>query len=128
LATKALDHYRTLGVSRNAKLPAIKAAGRELIKQHHPDLAPSSGGVASSRCIAILDALAILTDPHLRAQHDALVAAQQKLPKLAEPPPSRAVAVARGAFALFQLSVYAAAGLLALLVLVAIVVEVSLGK
>jgi curved DNA-binding protein len=124
---------RVLGVTPSASLPVVKAAYRGQVKKYHPDVTPAPNGAASSRLLAVLDAFEILSNQHLRAQYDALLAEQRQAAKAAEPlrpepPPSRAEALARGAFALFQLSVYAAAGLLALLVLVGIVVEVSLGK
>jgi hypothetical protein len=81
--------------------------------------------------LAVLDAFEILSNPRLRAQYDAAVAKQAKLPKLAEPPkppPSRGVAMARAGVALLQLAYMGGLALLLLLVAIAVLIEVATGK
>jgi hypothetical protein len=122
---------KVLGVTPSASLPVVKAAYRGQVKIYHPDVTPASNGAASSRLLAVLDAFEILANPELRAQYDAAVAKQAKLPKIAEPPkppPSRGVAVARAGVALLQLAYMGGLALLLLLVAIAVVVEMVTGK
>jgi curved DNA-binding protein CbpA len=120
---------KVLGVAPSAGLPVVKAAYRGQVKKYHPDVTPASNGAASSRLLAVLDAFEVLANPELRAQYDAAVAKQAKLPKLAEPPkppPSRGVAVARGALAAVILGCWGFMAALATLLL-AILVGVAVG-
>jgi curved DNA-binding protein CbpA len=133
LATKVLDPYKTLGVTPNAGLPAVKRAYRVELKKSHPDMVPASNGVASSRFCEILDAFAILSDPVLRAEHDRLLAEQRQAKAVArpkpEPPPTKAVAVARGAFAAVILGCWGfMAALVALLLVILVGVAVGIIK
>jgi curved DNA-binding protein CbpA len=122
---------RVLGVAPNAGMPAIKQAYRMQLKRHHPDMVKASNGVASSRFSEILDAFAILSDPHLLAEHDRLLAEQRQAAKAAaplrpEPPASRGTLMARGAFAAVILGCWGFMAALAALLL-AILVGVAGG-
>lgn len=60
-----VDHYKTLGVERNASQDEIKKAYRRLAAQHHPD----KGGDTST-FQKIQSAYEILGDPQKRQQYD----------------------------------------------------------
>ncbi len=60
-----MDHYQTLGVSRDADTPTIKKAYRKLAMKHHPD----KGG-DEQQFKEIQNAYATLSDPQKRAQYD----------------------------------------------------------
>lgn len=60
-----MDHYNTLGVSREATPEEIKKAYRKLASQHHPD---KGGDTAMFQKIE--EAYRILSDPNLKAQYD----------------------------------------------------------
>lgn len=59
------DHYKTLGVARNASQDEIKSAFRRLAKQHHPDL-----GGDPIKFKSLNEAYSILSDPAKRAEYD----------------------------------------------------------
>ena len=63
------DYYELLGVSRGADLHAIKAAYRQLAKEHHPD---RKNGCKQSEAHfkAINEAYDVLKDPQKRAAYD----------------------------------------------------------
>ena len=60
-----MDHYKTLGVAKNATPDDIKKAYRKLASQHHPD----KGGDTST-FQTIEEAYRILSDPDKRNQYD----------------------------------------------------------
>jgi len=60
-----IDHYSTLGVSKNSNADDIKKAYRKLASQHHPD----KGGDTST-FQKIEEAYRILSDPNQRQQYD----------------------------------------------------------
>jgi curved DNA-binding protein len=60
-----MDHYQTLGVSRNATPDEIKKAYRKLASQHHPD----KGG-DTHKFQEIQTAYDILSDPNKKQQYD----------------------------------------------------------
>ena len=60
-----MDHYQTLGVSRDADGPTIKKAYRKLAMKHHPD----KGG-DEAKFKEIQQAYDTLSDPQKRAQYD----------------------------------------------------------
>ncbi len=62
-----VDHYRTLGIARNASTREIRRAYRRLVRQHHPDVNPASD---AGRFVAITDAYQILSDPGARTRYD----------------------------------------------------------
>ena len=63
-----LDHYRLLGVARNASARDIRRAYRRLARRHHPDLNPRPDG--AERFAALAHAYEILNDPAARARYD----------------------------------------------------------
>ncbi len=71
-----VDHYRLLGVARDASAPEIRRAYRRLARRHHPDVNPADD---AGRFVAITGAYQILSDPAARARYD------RSLP--APPPP-----------------------------------------
>lgn len=62
------DHYRVLGVARDAGTPEIRRAYRRLARQHHPDHDPRPE--SHERFRALADAYAALNDPARRARYD----------------------------------------------------------
>ena len=60
-----MDHYKTLGVTRNASPDEIKKAYRKLAGQHHPD---KGGDTAMFQ--KIQEAYETLSDPQKKQQHD----------------------------------------------------------
>lgn len=60
-----VDHYRTLGVSKNADAKEIKKKYRELARKHHPD----RGGNAET-FKQINEAYEVLGDAQKRRQYD----------------------------------------------------------
>ncbi len=63
------DPYDVLGVARDAKPDAIRAAYRKLAKKHHPDLNPGKPE-AADKFKAINAANDLLSDPEKRARFD----------------------------------------------------------
>ena len=63
------DLYNVLGVQRDAKPEAIRAAYRKLAKKHHPDLNPGKPE-AAERFKTISLANEILSDPDKRGRYD----------------------------------------------------------
>ena len=64
---KVKDYYRILGVGKGVSDDEIKAAFRNLAKQHHPDV-PGGGDV--ERFKEINEAYAVLSDPDKRAAYN----------------------------------------------------------
>jgi curved DNA-binding protein CbpA len=62
------DHYRVLGVARDAGPPEIRRAYRRLARQHHPDRNAKPDGPERFRRLA--EAYAVLNDPARRARYD----------------------------------------------------------
>ena len=67
------DHYRTLGVSKDALAGEIRAAHRALARRRHPDLVadPADRARAERRMATINGAWHVLGDPVRRAAYDA---------------------------------------------------------
>ena len=65
------DHYKTLGVARNASADEIKKAYRKLVRETHPDKHPDDPA-AEERFKQIAQAYEILSDPEKRQQYDLL--------------------------------------------------------
>jgi molecular chaperone DnaJ len=63
------DHYKTLGVARNASPEEIKKAYRKLARQYHPDRNPGDKK-AEERFKEISQAHDVLGDPEKRKQYD----------------------------------------------------------
>lgn len=62
------DHYRVLGVARDASPPEIRRAYRRLARQQHPDQNPQPDSPERFRTLA--EAYAVLNDPARRAHYD----------------------------------------------------------
>lgn len=69
-----IDHYRRLGVSRDASAGEIRRAYRRLARRHHPDLNPRPEG--AERFAALAHAYEILNDPAARTRYDHTLASQ----------------------------------------------------
>ena len=65
------DHYKTLGVPRNASADEIKKAYRKLVRETHPDKHPDDPA-AEERFKQIAQANEVLSDPEKRKQYDLL--------------------------------------------------------
>ena len=63
-----VDHYETLGVSREAGPDEIKKAYRRLARELHPDVNP--GADASEKFKLVTHAYDVLSDPKQRQQYD----------------------------------------------------------
>ncbi|MGF3055127.1 molecular chaperone DnaJ [Microbacterium sp. YY-01] len=63
-----VDHYETLGVSRDASEEEIKKAYRKLARQLHPDVNP--GEDAAERFKLVTHAYDVLSDPESRQRYD----------------------------------------------------------
>src|SRR3954464_3990422 len=68
MATRAGDHYKTLGVDRKASQEEIKKAYRKLARQYHPDANKNAG--AEERFKQISEAYDTLGDPEKRKKYD----------------------------------------------------------
>lgn len=68
-----VDHYRTLGVARDATTREIRRAYWRLARRHHPDANP--GDDDPGRFVAITGAYQVLSDPAARARYDRTLSA-----------------------------------------------------
>jgi curved DNA-binding protein len=64
------DYYKTLGVARGASAAEVKRAYRAAARQFHPDR--NTSPAAEARFKEINEANEVLSDPHRRAEYDAL--------------------------------------------------------
>ncbi len=82
-----VDHYRVLGVARDASTHEIRRAYRRLARRHHPDHNPASNGDA--QFVALARAYEILNDPAQRARYDVMLL--RRAPSAGRPitPPAR---------------------------------------
>lgn len=69
-ASARVDHYTTLGVSRNANEKEIKAAYRKLALKHHPDRNPENQAEASKKFKEISQAYSVLSDREQKRNYD----------------------------------------------------------
>lgn len=86
------DHYKTLGVARNATPEAIKAAYRKLARKYHPDVSRESQAEVMFKEVG--EAYKVLKDPESRAIYDLIPYPQEtqrdaKQPQAAAPRPNR---------------------------------------
>lgn len=65
------DHYKVLGLARNADAAQVKQAFRDRAKYCHPDVNPSPK--ASMVFRAVHEAYRVLSDPPTRADYDARI-------------------------------------------------------
>jgi len=84
------DHYKVLGIARDANLGEIKRAYRDRVKHCHPDRNPSPK--ASVVFHAVHEAYRVLSDPELRELYDErlLHYRDAKLNEQQVPPPHKA--------------------------------------
>ena len=64
-----MDHYKTLGVSRDASAEDVKKAFRKLSRKYHPDLNPDNPE-AENQFKIINEAHAVLSNPEQRSRYD----------------------------------------------------------
>ena len=74
MQTEERDYYEVLGAEPSASTEQLRAAFREAVLRHHPDLAPSSE-VATRRTSILNRAWAELRDPVRRLHYDRLLEA-----------------------------------------------------
>lgn len=72
------DHYRILGVSRNATAAEIKSAYRKLVLVHHPD--KSTSAQSSELFLKITDAYNVLSDIDRRRTYDRSISNEARRP------------------------------------------------
>ncbi|MBN1532611.1 MAG: DnaJ domain-containing protein [Spirochaetes bacterium] len=72
----ARDHYKTLGVSRDATDAAIKEAYRRCVKRHHPDL--HCDHACQERIREINEAYEVLGNSERRDQYDIYLSAHER--------------------------------------------------
>jgi hypothetical protein len=87
-------HYEILGLEPTADTDAIKKSFRREIARYHPDKVVHLGGefqeMAATRAAALTVAYKTLSDPALRAEYDASIAAGLPPPHLPAPTPEPA--------------------------------------
>ena len=87
------DHYRLLGVARDASREEIARAWRRRARAEHPDRRPGQAGdEAAGRFRALAEAYRVLSDPGLRAAYDRALGRGQAAPRM---PPAVPVPVRR---------------------------------
>ena len=64
-----MDHYTTLGISRNATGAEIKKAYRALAKKYHPDRNPDDSK-AEAEFKKVSEAYSVLSDPEKKRLYD----------------------------------------------------------
>ena len=118
----APDHYEVLGVEPGARHTDIRAAYRELMRQHHPDLSPGDPA-AEEMARRLTAAWSVLSRPTARAAYDRTRSAARQSPAplraTSEAPPaySREGTAYRRAFDAASLKIATAVFLLGLVVL-----------
>jgi ferric-dicitrate binding protein FerR (iron transport regulator) len=86
--TLRYDHYKVLGVARDADVDTIKRAFREKAKHCHPDRTASPRAEEAFR--AVYEAWRVLRDPGRRAAYDRALAGYRSAPSpLPRPAPPR---------------------------------------
>ena len=77
------DHYRLLGVARDASREEIARAWRRRARAEHPDRRPGQAGdEAAGRFRALAEAYRVLSDPGLRAAYDRALGRGQAAPRM----------------------------------------------
>ena len=65
-----MNHYETLGVSKNASDKEIKEAYKKLVKKYHPDVYTGDKNFAEKKTKEINIAYDVLSNPESRAQYN----------------------------------------------------------
>lgn len=81
----AQDHYRVLGVGRNATSGEIKSAYRKLVLAHHPDRSPSKQ--SAEIFLKATEAYETLGDHERRKHYDAVSDMEKR--RASQPPPTQ---------------------------------------
>jgi curved DNA-binding protein len=93
---KYKDHYKTLGVPRNATQEAIKAAYRKLARRYHPDVSREPQAEVMFKEVG--EAYKILKDAESRAIYDQIpYVSQEKRAEAKQPQPSARTNAGAGA-------------------------------
>jgi hypothetical protein len=82
------DHYKVLGISRQADAAQVKRAFRSRAKYCHPDVNTSPQAAVVFH--AVHEAYRILSDPELRQRYDEQLRSYRKAGDQASPPPMNA--------------------------------------
>lgn len=80
-----MSHYAVLKLAPDAPAEVIRAAYRALAARHHPDRCDAEPG-AVSRMQRVNEAYRVLSDPRLRAAHDAALRSGAGAPAAAAMP------------------------------------------
>jgi tetratricopeptide (TPR) repeat protein len=81
----AQDHYRVLGVGRNATASEIKSAYRKIVLVHHPDRSPTKQ--SSEIFLKATEAYEVIGDFDRRKQYDSALDHEQRRASQAHSPP-----------------------------------------
>ena len=83
-----LDHYKTLGVPRNASRQEIKRAFRALAKKYHPDRNAARAQWATAQIKRLIEAHRVLSHAGLRESYDRhhAVLHEREKPQVLRPP------------------------------------------
>jgi curved DNA-binding protein CbpA len=78
MVVAAADHYRLLGVARDATREQIAQAWRRRARSEHPDRRPGEAGdEAAARFRELAEAYRVLGDPVRRVAYDRILASGQ---------------------------------------------------
>lgn len=80
------DHYKVLGIPRDAPTALVKRAYRAQAKRWHPDRDPSPG--AATVFLAVQDAYETLIDPDKRRDYDERLRYYRSAPAATQSPPT----------------------------------------
>jgi curved DNA-binding protein CbpA len=82
------DHYKILGVSRNASQKEIKKAFRSKAMRYHPDVTRLEKEKAEDRFILISNAYWVLKDQNRRMEYNRTLQAPKEVTVITKEPPS----------------------------------------
>ncbi|WP_439518870.1 J domain-containing protein [Hydrogenophaga sp.] len=106
MAEKLHTHYANLKVTQNAPVEVIKAAYKAMAQKYHPDRHPGDG--AQRVMQGLNESWNVLSDPVLRAEHDAWIAEQEAIRLPPRRRRSRKTVSVRRPGALASLSIFVA--------------------
>src|SRR5215208_7603398 len=78
MASQSQDYYSLLGIARNATPEDIKRAYFEAAQKFHPDKNTAAG--ETELFLGVQQAYEVLSNPKRRAQYDATLPPEEKLP------------------------------------------------